>query len=209
MPTQEELIMFVEQVMTAPVVTVTSECSVSHAWSLLQEGKFRHLPVVRLGRLVGMVSDRDLRVASTLSEQPRIGTIARIDVVSVKPGTPIEEAAGLMLQYKVGALPVLRDGQLVGIVTESDIFRMLTRVMGVLEPSSRLQLKLSDLTIQLAEIARIAAEHRIPIVSLVTEPGGTSGGRIVVLRVGTIAPDALIRDLEQVGIRVMEPALAR
>jgi len=208
MLTEEEVrTMFVEQVMTAPAVTIAPESSIGHAWTLLQEGKFRHLPVVRVGRLVGMVSDRDLRVASALSSEPLIGTIARTDVVSVQPGTPIEEAAGLMLHYKVGALPVLRDGWLVGIVTESDIFRMLTRVMGVLEPSTRLQLELGDLTSQLAEISRIAANHGVPIVSLVTEPGAAAGRRTVVLRVGTIAPEPLIRELEQAGVHMVEPTL--
>ena len=138
--------MFVEQVMTTPVVTVTPETTTSDAWELLQEGHFRHLPVVRLGRLVGIVSDRDLRVARMLAEDPPVGRLGSADVLMVEPGTPVEEASRLMVEQKIGALPVVRDGALVGIVTESDLFRMLTRVMGVLEPSSRLQLDLDEPT---------------------------------------------------------------
>ncbi len=114
-----------------------------------------------------------------------------------------------MLQHKIGALPVLQGGHVVGIVTESDIFRTMTRVMGVLEPSARVQLELTDLTRQLAEVVRITADLGVEIVSLVTEPGNSIDKRIVVLRVGTIAPGQLIREIERAGIRVMEPVSTR
>jgi acetoin utilization protein AcuB len=199
--------MFVEQVMTTPVVMVTPETLAGQAWELLQEHHFRHLPVVRFGRLVGMVSDRDLRVARALADEPTVGDLGRVDVTTVERDTPVEEASRLMLEQKIGALPVVQDGALVGIVTESDLFRMLTRVMGVLEPSTRLQLELDDPTRQLAEVTRIAHEHQTPIVSLVTEPSPTGPGRVVVLRVRTIVPEPLIRDLEAAGVRVARPAL--
>jgi len=201
--------MFVEQVMTTPAVAVGPEAYAGDATALLQEGGFRHLPVVRFGRLIGMVSERDLRVARALDEEPRVGTIAHEDVVTVHPGTAIEDAAALMLRHKIGALPVVEDDRLVGIVTESDIFRTLIRVMGALEPSSRLQLELTDLPGQLADIARITASLNVPIVSLVTEPGGEAGHRIVVLRIGTIKPGPLIDAIERCGVRVLEPEGAR
>lgn len=199
--------MFVEQVMTAPAIAVTPETRAGHAWEILQEHRFRHLPVVRMGRLVGMVSERDLRVARALCEEPTVGHLGRVDVTSVELDTPVEEAGRLMLEQKIGALPVLKDGHLVGIVTESDLLRMLTRVLGVLEPSTRLQLELDDPTRQLAEVTRIAHEHQTPIVSLVTEPSSTGSGRVAVLRVQTIAPEPLIAEIERAGIRLMGPAL--
>jgi acetoin utilization protein AcuB len=201
--------MFVEQIMTTPAVTVGPEASAGQATMLLQEGGFRHLPVVRYGKLVGMVSERDLRVARALPEEPRVGTIAHEDVVTVGPETPVEDAAVLMLRHKIGALPVVRADRVVGIVTESDIFRTLIKVMGALQPSSRLQLELSDLPRQLADIARVTATLNVPIVSLVTEPGGEAGHRIVVLRVGTIEPGPLIGAIERCGVRVLEPEGAR
>lgn len=197
--------MFVEQVMTTSVVTATPETTAGRARDLLQEGGFRHLPVVRSGRLAGMVSDRDLRAARMLAEDTPVGRLGSSDVLTADPGTPIEEASRLMLEHKIGALPVVRDGALVGIVTESDVFRMLTRLMGVLEPSSRLQVELAEPTRQLADLTRIAREHRTPIVSLVTEPPTPDGRRVVVLRVGTIDPEPLIRDFARAGARVVEP----
>jgi acetoin utilization protein AcuB len=197
--------MFVEQVMTTPVVTATPETPASRARDLLGTGHFRHLPVVRYGRLVGMISDRDLRAARMLAEDPPVDRLGTADVLTVEPGTPVEEASRLMLEHKIGALPVVQHGALVGIVTESDLFRMLTRLLGVLEPSSRLQLTLDEPTRQLAELTQIAQAHQTPIVSLVTEPPTPDGRRVVVLRVGTIDPDPLIRDFERAGIRVVEP----
>jgi acetoin utilization protein AcuB len=197
--------MFVQQVMTASVMTVTPETTASKAWELLQDGHFRHLPVVRYGHLVGIVSDRDLRVARMLEEDPPVSRLGGSEVQTVEPGTPVEEASRLMLEYKIGALPVVRDGVLVGIVTETDLLRTLTRLMGVLEPSSRLQLELDDPTRQLAEVTQIAQAHQIPIVSLVTEPATPGCRRVVVLRVGTIDPTTLIRALERAGVRVIEP----
>jgi acetoin utilization protein AcuB len=197
--------MFVEQVMTTPVVTVTPETTANRAQDLLREGHFRHLPVVRFGRLVGMVSDRDLRAARTLAEDPPVAQIGSADVLTVQPGTPVEEASRLMLEHKIGALPVVRGGVLVGIVTESDLLQVLTRLMGVLEPSSRLQLELDEPTRQLADVTRIAQDHQIPIVSLVTEPPTPGARRVVVLRAGTIDPKPLIGDLELAGVRVVGP----
>jgi acetoin utilization protein AcuB len=78
-------------------------------------------------------------------------------------------------------------------------------MMGVLEPSTRVQLELTDLTRQLADIVRIAADLGASIVSLVTEPGTTPGHQIVVLRVSTIAPAHVIRAIERAGVRVMGP----
>src|SRR5262249_38980066 len=145
--------------------------------------------------------------ARALAEEPTVGRLGRSDVTTVELDTPVEEASRLMLEQKIGALPVVKDGHLVGIVTESDLFRMLIRVMGVLEPSTRLQLELDDPTCQLAEVTRIAHEHQTPIVSLVTEPSPSGPGRLVVLRVRTIAPEPLIRELERAGVRVVRPAL--
>ena len=81
--------------------------------------------------------------------------------------------------------------------------------MGALQPSSRLQLGLTDLPRQLADITRVTAALNVPIVSLVTEPGVEDGNRVVVLRVGTIDPGPLIGAIERCGVRVLEPEGAR
>jgi acetoin utilization protein AcuB len=202
--------MLVDQVMTREVVTVTEDAPVGRAWKLLQEGRFRHLPVVAGDELVGMVSDRDLQlaIARVDGETAAAGTVGAImwrGVATTTPETPVEEASRLMLEYKIGALPVMEDERLVGIVTESDLFRMLTGMLGTGEPSTRLQFDMVSPTRELAEVTRIARDLDIPIVSLVTAPGGGWGKRTVALRIGTIAPGPFLRRLEAAGIRPSQP----
>src|SRR6059036_3681534 len=119
--------MLVESVMTRSVITTEPSRSVSSAALLMRDGRFRHLPVLARGHLVGMVSDRD--VTATV-EHHTIREVMHTDVISVTPDTPIEVAARLMLENKIGALPVVANGgdELAGIVTHSDLFEVLARL---------------------------------------------------------------------------------
>jgi len=134
--------MFVEQVMITPVISVEPETPVGRAWERLQGWRCRHLPVVAGGTLVGIVSDRDLRVALASDGGQRVDAIMHRGVVTVEPGTPIEEASREMLEHKIGALPVIDREQLVGIVTETDLLRLLVRMLQLMEPRDRVELEL-------------------------------------------------------------------
>lgn len=209
--------MLVKEIMTQTVVTVTPEDSLRRADELMMRGRFRHLPVVKEGRVVGIISDRDIRVPLFL--EPRddvlqlmaersVSQIMRHPVMTASPGMAVEQAAAIMHEKKIGCLPVVEGERLVGIVTESDIFRIFVQVMGVLVASSRLQLQLEDRPGPLAEVTRIIKEHGINIVSLVTEPSREPGKRTVVLRLQTIDPRPVIRALQAAGIQIMAPQLA-
>jgi acetoin utilization protein AcuB len=129
----------------------------------------------------------------------------RTDVVSVTPDTPIEVAAQLMLENKIGALPVVENGsdELAGIVTQSDLFEVLARLLGGKGPSTRLEVHVSDQPRQLAEIARLASEHHAPITSLVIVPSSSrEPSQRIVLRVGTIVVAPFTRALREAGIDV-------
>ena len=137
--------MFVQHVMISPVMTVDARATVSEALALLHGRLFRHLPVVRDGTLVGMVSDRDLQAARAGAAacdgvDARVEAIMHRDVVAATPRTSVEEASRLMLRHRIGALPVLDDGRLVGIVTQRDLLQMLVQVLEMIEPSARLEL---------------------------------------------------------------------
>ncbi len=133
--------------MSSPVLTIRSEAAISLAHSMMKENKVRRLTVVdELERLVGILTIGDVREASpsdatTLSiwelnylwAQLTVGKIMSHDVVVVKPDDTIFEAAKLMLDHKISGLPVVDEtGKLIGIITESDIFRMVVR-LGVAE----------------------------------------------------------------------------
>jgi acetoin utilization protein AcuB len=192
--------MLIDSVMTRSVVTTEPSRSCQSAARHMREGRFRHLPVVSHGHLVGMVSDRDV---TGLRQHCTIGEVMRTDVISVPPDTPIEVAARLMLDNKIGALPVIEYGSdaLAGIVTQSDLFEVLVRLLGGSGPSTRMEVHVSDLPRQLAEIKRLACEHHVPITSLVTLPTEShERSHRIVLRVGTIVAAPFARALREAGI---------
>ena len=197
--------MDVAAVMTRLVVTAEPTTSVRSALHLLRDGHFRHMPVVTGGRLVGVVSDRDLREESG----ELLADVMHTHVITVTADTPVEVAATVMAENKIGALPVLETTtkELVGIISQTDLFVVLARLLHGDGPSTRLEVRLTDLPRQLALIASIAEQEQVPITSLVTipaaEPG--DGGQTIVLRVGTIDPRAYISSLGVAGIKVDWP----
>jgi len=124
--------------MTRDPIVITPETTLPEAHRIMAEHKIRRLPVVDNGKLVGIVTRGDIREASpsdatSLSIFELNYLLAKLAVkqimtrkpVTVKPGTTVERAAQIMLEHKIGGLPVVEGGNLVGIITESDIFRML------------------------------------------------------------------------------------
>ena len=128
--------MHVKYWMTPRVITASPEEGLKGAWKLLKEHGIRHLPVLEEGRLVGIVTDRDLRQAFPsrataleihellyLLDRVTLREIMTKEVVTVTPDLSIPQAARLLLEHKIGGLPVLEDGRLVGILTETDVLK--------------------------------------------------------------------------------------
>jgi acetoin utilization protein AcuB len=131
----------VGDIMSVSPVTITPSTSVHEAQALMQQRKIRHLPVLQDGRLVGMISDRDIRLvlpspATSLTvweirhllEKLTVGEVMTYFVMTTAPDCPVTEAVGRMLGHKVGALPVVEDHQVVGILTRTDILRAFRRL---------------------------------------------------------------------------------
>jgi acetoin utilization protein AcuB len=123
------IVITVREVMTREVLTIGPETPCDKARRLIDEHRLRHLPVVAGGRLVGMVSDRDVRSAAVQSSGAIAGRIMTPDPVTVTPETRIEHAARLMLDGRFGSLPVADVSTLVGIVTYIDLLRAFVRVI--------------------------------------------------------------------------------
>jgi nucleotide-binding universal stress UspA family protein len=107
--------------MTTSPVTATPKDSLAAVEAKMREGNFRTMPVVDDGKLVGIVTDRDLRNNTGYLDHTETRLAMSEALVTVTPTTPVVEAARLLLERKIGGLPVVEDGQLVGIVTTSDI----------------------------------------------------------------------------------------
>jgi len=118
--------MLVRNRMSRPAVTVRQDADFQKALALMQEKRLRRLPVVDDdGHLVGIVVERDLLVAAMryLQSRVEVGDVMSRNVVTVGPDADLNEVARTMLERKIGGLPVVEDGRLVGIITESDIFK--------------------------------------------------------------------------------------
>jgi acetoin utilization protein AcuB len=157
--------MFVRDCMTRNPVTVRPDSDPLAAVSLLKCGDFRRLPVVdAVGKLVGIVAHNDLEVFLSRAESPgvikrqhRVDQVMSREVMMVSPDCPLEEAASLMVENKIGSLPVIEDERVVGIITETDIFRQFAAVLGGKTDSLRLTVQVPNVPGQLAELAgRIA-----------------------------------------------------
>ena len=123
------IVMMVQQVMTREVLTIGPETPCDKARRLMDEHRIRHLPVVAGGRLVGMVSDRDIRSAAVQPSAAIVGRIMTPNPVTVSSETRVEDAAQLMLDARIGSLPVAAGDALVGIVTYTDLLRAFVRVI--------------------------------------------------------------------------------
>ncbi len=210
--------MLVEKRMKRDPVTVSPEDSFRHAMTLIRQKGIRHLPVVEEGRLVGILTDRDIRQASPspatsleihelhyLLEKVKIREIMTRKVHTVTPETPIEEAARLMLTHRIGGLPVLAAGRLVGIITETDILTAFVDVMGIQQEQARLELVLEDRPGGFLEVCRIMQEQGGEIVSVVTATATHRGeeAKVLVFRLEGAEVDALVKSLEAGGHTVL------
>ena len=123
------IVIVLREIMSSRPVTTTPDTTLAEARRLLAEHRIRRLPVMAGRRLVGIVSDRDLRSASARPATTAVGEIMTREVVTVTPRTRVDEAARLILAGRFGGLPVTDGGELVGIVTETDLLRALVHLL--------------------------------------------------------------------------------
>jgi acetoin utilization protein AcuB len=207
--------MLVKDVMQAPVTTVTPDLPLLKVQRLLLGRGVRHLPVVEGDALVGIISDRDVKQAVASAAATAEGR-AREDIVahltagqimtrparSIGPDFAIEDAVKMMVSGRISAVPVTDAGRLVGIVTETDVLSLFARALGVLEPSSRLDVVVREGVDEgLGGVVR-AVEGAGARISSVMTFGTGEGGRELVLRLGTIDPRPAVKALIASGYQV-------
>lgn len=171
--------MYVQQFMTSQVFTVTPSESIFKAMNLMQTKKINRLPVISGGKLVGIVTDGDLRAASaspatTLSKFEMNELLSKISIkdVAVKrvitctPEALIEDAALIMRENKVGALPVMENDKLVGIITHNNILDAFLDIMGARSPGKRIVIEVRDEMGIFNEITSVTKKLEVDITSL-------------------------------------------
>lgn len=204
--------MLVEAAMTRAVVTVAPVATLAEAAALMHRGRFRHLPVLEGGRLVGVVSERDVRpppgldpaARQAVQERP-VRAVMTARVITVAPDDPLEHAALLLYENKIGCLPVLRGDTLVGIITASDIFQAFVRMTGLLEPATRVEIAGDDLPAALHGVADVAAQEHLPVAGILLERSEPGGPRTLVVRFATLQGPRVVAALRARGLPVRVP----
>lgn len=208
--------MLVGERMTQPPVTITEDTSIDRALQLMREKRIRRLPVLdKHGKLVGMVSEKDLLYASpspatTLSIYEVAYLLSRITVrevmskelITVTEDTPLEEAARIMADNRIGGLPVVRGEQVVGIITETDIFKILLEMLGARTDGVRLSLLVPEGKGVLAKITARIAEVGGNILALGTTLGKDSAHREIIIRVSDVPKETLVQALQHLDLPV-------
>jgi acetoin utilization protein AcuB len=209
--------------MTEHLVTLSPEASVAEALILCRKRRIRHIPILEEGRLVGIVSDRDLRDASPALGDPerartlqeiRVADVMSREVITVDPQDSIENAAQQMYELKIESLPVVSEGAVadagstvaeegvLGIVTSSDVMRALVTLAGLPEPGCRIEVRVPDREGILAEVAGKIRDLEVDIVSVLSDPDRRSGKRTMVFQLATADPSSVMQSLKTAGYEV-------
>lgn len=208
--------MRIKDVMTKNPLTVDVDTLVLDAQKLMRENHIRRLPVLDKGKLVGIITQHDLLMASPspatslsihelnyLLSKMKVKEIMHKNPVTLTPETAFEEALKIGQDKKIGSFPVLDKGKLVGIATESDIVRFLTRALGLREEGSRITIEgLGASLSELEKMIQIINQHETIILSMISMPRPEKKDWIVVLRLKTSQPDPIVKTFKKAGFNV-------
>jgi len=202
--------MFVSERMSRPVITVTPETPVHDALAMFKRERIRRAPVMQNGKLIGIVSASDLMNASPspvtslsvwemnyLISKVTVKQVMSKKVITVDVATPIEEAARIMADKKLGGLPVMRAGKLAGIITETDLFKTFLELMGARTKAMRVTAEVDDKPGTLARITKAVAEAGGNFVSFGQFIGDDPSSRILTFKVAGIKKEEIKKILSK------------
>ena len=209
--------MLVKDRMTSDPFTITTDTNLKEALDLIRSKPFRHLPVLdEHGKLVGIATEKSLvyaapTPATTLSifevdhilSRTKIGQVIQGTVITVEPDLPIEEAARIMVDHRIGCLPVVEDDKLLGIISDTDIFRAFVEGLGGGHPSLRLTVVVPEEVGSLAWITKQVAELGGNIYSLGIFWGERPEERVVAFRLERVDRETAVQALEAAGIEMV------
>ncbi|MEJ5310005.1 MAG: CBS and ACT domain-containing protein [Anaerolineae bacterium] len=209
--------MLVKDCMTPNPVTIGPDMPVAEALSFMRQHNVRRLPILNKKRkLIGIIAEKDLLYASPspatslsvyevgyLLSKLKVEEIMARDVTTISPDAPLEEAARIMADSKISGLPVMEGDHLVGIITETDVFKTILGMMGARRPGVRLTLHLVDEPGALSRITGSIAALGGDIIALGTFPRPDGGGAMMV-KVCGVEREALVKAMEAIGVTVAD-----
>ena len=198
--------------MSQDLVTVDADTSIMKASRVMKQNNIQHLPVLSKGRLVGIVSDRDLKEATPskattldihemyyLLDKVLVKSLMPKELHTIAPGDTVEKAAAVMLKHRISALPVVDDkGAMAGIITKGDIFRAFVSISGIHQGALAMGFELPDQPGSIKTVTDVLRAHGGRIASILTGyEGAPEGFRQVFIRAKDIKDDkALLKELE-------------
>ena len=210
--------MLVGERMSTPVLTITPDVPVQDALARMRKDKVRRYPVVdKHGKLIGIVTNTDLMNASP-SEATTLSvwevnyllskiTVERVmtkDVITTCDDCPIEEAARIMADHKIGGMPVMRDGSLVGVITETDVFNIFLEMLGARIAGVRLTVEVLESPGKLHELAGAICTNGGNIIGLGATLGERAETRSLAIKVTGMSVDALKKAIEPVVEKIVD-----
>ncbi|MCS6845070.1 MAG: CBS domain-containing protein [Caldilineales bacterium] len=209
--------MLVGERMSHPVITVSPDTPVLDAVDMLRKERIRRAPVVQDGKLVGIVSEKDMLNASPSSatllsvwevhylvSKIKVKDVMTKKVLTVTEDTPIEEAARIMADNKVGGLPVMRDGKIVGIITETDIFKLMLEMMGARQKGVRIAVLVPNVAGEIAQLSRAVFEKGGNIIALGTFAGEDPSTSELVFKVEGVSEQELRATLAPLVVKLKD-----
>ena len=210
--------MLIRERMSKPVITIHPDLPMQDALNLMRKEHIRRLPVVnKLGRLVGIVSEGELLHASPsdatslsfyevnyLLSKITVNEVMRKNVITVAEDTPLEEAARIMADNKIGGLPVVRDNEVVGIITETDLFKIFLELLGAREPGIRVAALVPNVPDELNKLTQAISKIGGNILSFGTFLGSSSENREVTFKVDGVDKIALRNAIEPFVERIVD-----
>jgi acetoin utilization protein AcuB len=210
--------MLVRERMSTKPVTITADVPITEALRIMRQSQVRRLPVLDAeGKLIGIVSEKDLLYASPspatslsiyemhyMLSRLKVTELMTPDPVTITPDTLLEEAALIMADNKIGGLPVVEDGDLVGIITETDIFKVFLELLGAREKGLRLTLRIPERMGEMARITTAIAQLGGNIMALGTFLGEDPTTAIVTVKVVDAPEEELKAAMQDLELEVVD-----
>lgn len=209
--------MLIEEIMNQDVATLYPTQTLREAAATLREKKIRHIAVINEQRkVVGVITDRDIKQAtpSNLLESDDYSVldtpIERIMTKNPITGHPldfVEETATIFYDNRIGCLPIVSKGKLVGMITESDMLYKFIELTGVTQPGSQIEIRVPNKSGVLYEVSKVFYQHKVNVLSVLVYPDKKDDTyKVLVIRVKTINPLKLVSALEKEGFDVLWPS---
>lgn len=210
--------MLVRERMSANPVTITADVPITEALRIMRQNQVRRLPVLdENGELIGIVSEKDLLYASPspatslsiyemhyMLSRLQVTELMTADPITITPDTLLEEAALIMADSKIGGLPVVKDGNLVGIITETDIFKVFLELLGARDKGLRLTVRIPERMGEMARITTAIAQLGGNILALGSFLGDDPTTAIVTVKVVDVPADQLEAAMQELGLEILD-----